>query len=162
MNDPVALLLKFGFLAVLYLFLLFVAISALRDLVRSEDEEAAPEAAGGLPEDRAARREQGVDLREGIAPRLVVIAAMGHEPASELSIGGSATLGRAQSADIRVEDPFASSAHARIFPRGQFMYIEDMGSTNGTYLNGRALRKPERLRVSDTVRIGDTEYRYQE
>ncbi len=162
MSDPVALLLKFGFLAVLYLFLLFVARSALRDLARSEDEEAASEPAGGLPEDRARRREPGVDLRSGIDPRLVVVAAMGREPDSELRIGDSATLGRAQSADIRVEDPFASSAHARIFPRGQFMYIEDMGSTNGTYLNGRQLRKPERLRGSDTVRIGDTEYRYQE
>lgn len=156
-----ALLLKFGFLAVLYLFLLFVARSALRDLARSE-EEPAPAPAGGLPEDRARRREQGVDLREGIDPRLVVLAAMGHAPETELRIGDSATLGRADSADIRVEDPFASSAHARIFPRGQFMYIEDMGSTNGTQLNGRPLRKPERLRVSDTVRIGDTEYRYQE
>jgi hypothetical protein len=161
-SDPVALLLKFGFLAVLYLFLLFVARSALRDLARSEEEEVVPEPAGGLPEDRARRREPGVDLRGGIDPRLVVVAAMGRDPDSELRIGDSATLGRAQSADIRVEDPFASSAHARIFPRGQFMYIEDMGSTNGTYLNGRQLRKPERLRVSDTVRIGDTEYRYQE
>jgi pSer/pThr/pTyr-binding forkhead associated (FHA) protein len=42
------------------------------------------------------------------------------------------------------------------------MYIEDMGSTNGTYLNGRALRHPERLKVADRVRIGDTEYRYEE
>jgi FHA domain-containing protein len=161
-SDPVALLLKFGFLAVLYLFLLFIARSALRDLARGQDEGAAPAPAGGLPEDRARRREPGVDLREGIDPRLVVVAAMGQEPDSELRIGDSATLGRSASADILVEDPFASSAHARIFPRGQFMYIEDMGSTNGTYLNGRPLRKPERLRVSDTVRIGDTEYRYQE
>jgi pSer/pThr/pTyr-binding forkhead associated (FHA) protein len=61
-----------------------------------------------------------------------------------------------------VDDPFASSAHARIFPRGQFMYIEDMGSTNGTYLNGRRLRAAERLKPGDTVRIGETEYRYQE
>jgi pSer/pThr/pTyr-binding forkhead associated (FHA) protein len=42
------------------------------------------------------------------------------------------------------------------------MYIEDMGSTNGTYLNGRRLRAAERLKTGDTVRIGETEYRYQE
>jgi hypothetical protein len=162
MNDPAALLLKFGFLAVLYLFLFFIARSALRDLSRSEDDEPEPAPAGGLPEDRERRREPGVDLRDGIVPRLVVVAAMGHEPSAELPIGGSATLGRSQSADIQVDDAFASSAHARIFPRGQFMYIEDMGSTNGTYVNGRALRRPERLKVSDTVKIGDTEYRYQE
>ena len=161
MSDPVALMLKFGFLAVLYLFLFWVARSALRDLARSAGE-AEPAPAGGLPEDRARRREAGVDLREGIDPRLVVIAAMGQAPGTEFRIGDSATLGRSESADIKVDDPFASSAHARIFPRGQFMYIEDMGSTNGTYLNGRQLRRPERLKVSDTVRIGDTEYRYQE
>jgi pSer/pThr/pTyr-binding forkhead associated (FHA) protein len=42
------------------------------------------------------------------------------------------------------------------------MYVEDMGSTNGTYLNGRQLRQAERLKVADVVRIGDSEYRYQE
>jgi pSer/pThr/pTyr-binding forkhead associated (FHA) protein len=61
-----------------------------------------------------------------------------------------------------VDDPFASSAHARVYPRGDFMYLEDMGSTNGTYLNGRQIRTPERLKVADLIRIGDTEYRYQE
>ena len=50
-------------------------------------------------------------------------------------------MGRSDGAEIRVDDPFASSAHARIFPRGDFMYAEDMGSTNGTYLNGQ-IRTP--------------------
>jgi pSer/pThr/pTyr-binding forkhead associated (FHA) protein len=61
-----------------------------------------------------------------------------------------------------VEDPFASSAHARIFDRGGSMYLEDMGSTNGTYLNGRQVKSAERLNTSDTIRIGDSEYRYEE
>jgi pSer/pThr/pTyr-binding forkhead associated (FHA) protein len=87
---------------------------------------------------------------------------MGHDPGTRWDIGQGATLGRADSADIRVDDPFASSAHARIFQRDDFMYIEDMGSTNGTYLNGRQLQGAERLKVADSVRIGDTEYRYQE
>jgi len=42
------------------------------------------------------------------------------------------------------------------------MYIEDLGSTNGTYLNERQLTRPEQLQPSDTIRIGETEYRYQE
>ncbi len=160
MNDPVALLLKFGFLAVLYLFLFYVARSSLRDLARDQQEEVPDAKGGGLPEDR--RREDVPDLRSGVDPRLVVVAAMGHEPGARLVIGDSATLGRSESAEIKVDDPFASSAHARIFPRGQFMYIEDMGSTNGTSLNGRQLRRPERLNIADVVRIGDTEYRYEE
>jgi pSer/pThr/pTyr-binding forkhead associated (FHA) protein len=90
------------------------------------------------------------------------VAAMGHEPGSTFDVGHGATLGRSDGADIRVDDPFASSAHARIFSRGDFMYVEDMGSTNGTYLNGRQLRGAERLKVADLIRIGDSEYRYQE
>jgi pSer/pThr/pTyr-binding forkhead associated (FHA) protein len=102
------------------------------------------------------------DLRAGVAPRLVVVAAMGHEPGTTFDVGTGATMGRSDSAEIRVDDPFASSAHARVFQRGDFMYVEDMGSTNGTYLNGRQIRTPERLKVADVVRIGDSEYRYQE
>jgi hypothetical protein len=159
MDEPLAVALKFGFLAVLYLFLLWVARSASRDLTRYE---AAVGSDGNEPAPVRRRERSGPDLRAGVDPRLVVVAAMGHEPGSHFDVGNGATLGRADSADVTVDDPFASSAHARIFNRGDFMYIEDMGSTNGTYLNGRQLRSAERLKVADVVRIGDTEYRYEE
>jgi pSer/pThr/pTyr-binding forkhead associated (FHA) protein len=97
-----------------------------------------------------------------VAPRLVVVAAMGHQPGTTFEVAQGAVMGRSDHAEIRVDDPFASSAHARIFERGDFMYVEDMGSTNGTYLNGRQIRTAERLKVADTIRIGDSEYRYQE
>jgi pSer/pThr/pTyr-binding forkhead associated (FHA) protein len=91
-----------------------------------------------------------------------VVAALGFDPGTLLDLSGGATMGRADGADIKVEDQYASSSHARIYPRGEFMYIEDMGSTNGTYLNGRALNTSERLKPADVIRIGDTEYRYKE
>jgi FHA domain len=160
MQDPVAIALKFGFLAVLYLFLLWVARSSLRDLTQHDDSSVVMESDEPVALPRRERR--GQDLRSGVDPRLEVVAAMGLDPGSSFEIGESATMGRADGSDIPVDDPFASSVHARIFPRGQFMYIEDMGSTNGTYLNGRRLRAAERLKVGDTVRIGETEYRYQE
>jgi hypothetical protein len=162
-EDPIALLLKFGFLAVLYLFLLWVARSALRDLSDHEAElevEAGPAPSASLRSD--GRRRSRRDLRSSVSPRLEVVAALGHEPGSAFSIDDSATIGRSDSADVRIDDPYASSAHARIFPRGEYMYIEDMGSTNGTFLNGRPLRQPEQLKVADRIRIGDTEYAYQE
>lgn len=159
MQDPVAVALKFGFLAVLYLFLLWVARSSLRDLTEHDDASVVVER--DQP-DALPRRERPQDLRAGVDPRLEVVAAMGLDPGTEFELGDGATMGRADGSDILVDDPFASSVHARIFPRGQFMYIEDMGSTNGTYLNGRRLRSAERLKVGDTVRIGETEYRYQE
>jgi hypothetical protein len=144
---------------VLYLFLLWVARSASRELARYSSAAAADAPDPG-PGHR--RQRSGPNLRAGVSPRLEVVAAMGHEPGVAFDVGDGATLGRADSADVKVDDPFASSAHARIFNRGDFMYIEDMGSTNGTYVNGRQLRGAERLKVADAVRIGDTEYRYQE
>jgi hypothetical protein len=160
-QDPVAVALKFGFLAVLFLFLLWVARSSLRDL--SENDDASVVMAPNEPVDVPRRqRDHGPDLRAGVDPRLEVVAAMGLDPGTGFELTEGATMGRADGSDIPIDDPFASSVHARIFPRGQFMYIEDMGSTNGTYLNGRRLRAAERLKVGDTVRIGETEYRYQE
>ena len=157
MDDPIAVLLKFGFLAVLFLFLLWVSRSALRDVAGRG--AAAIDDTGPTASPRGSTR---MDLRSGVFPRLEVIAAMGHQPGEEFDLNGGITLGRAASSEVTVDDPFASAAHARIFPRGDFMYIEDMGSTNGTFLNGRQLRKPEQLKVADVIRIGDTEYRYQE
>ena len=161
MDEPLAVALKFGFLLVLYLFLLWMARSAMRDLARYGGTAAAAEP---VEAPGPARRQRGGDrdLRSGVSPRLQVVAAMGHEPGTTFDVGQGATFGRSNGADIRVDDPFASSAHARIFDRGGFMYVEDMGSTNGTYLNGRQLKSAERLSMGDTIRIGDSEYRYEE
>ena len=147
MDEPLAVALKFGFLAVLYLFLLWIARSAMKDLRRSNG---------------ATGRAQPVDAGADGRPQLEVVAAKGYEPGSVFDLTGGAVLGRADTADIQVDDQFASAAHARIFPRDGFMYIEDMGSTNGTYLNGRQVGQAERLKLEDVIRIGDSEYRYQE
>ena len=167
--DPVAVALKFGFLIVLYLFLLWMARSALRDLRRSAGgggrREAAPamdyEDATGL---HVASEGLGGPGRDGAQspPKLRVHTAAGLRAGSAYDLSEGALLGRGDGADIRLEDTFASSRHARLVPEGDVIVLEDLGSTNGTYLNGRQLRKPEQLRVADTVRIGDTEYRYQE
>ena len=148
MDEPLAAALKFGFLAVLYLFLLWVARSASRDVA----------GAGAVPEPENGRRGPG----PAGYPRLEVVAAMGFEPGTEFPVDGGITLGRASGSDVRVDDPFASSHHARVFPRGPAIFIEDMGSTNGTLVNGRQLKRPQQLSASDSIRIGDTEYRYQE
>jgi hypothetical protein len=161
-DEPLAVLLQFGFLAILYLFLLWVARSARRDLVRGQEPALADEPPGLDDSPRGRRGGAGPDLSAGVEPRLEVIAAMGYEPGAVIDVADGATLGRAGSADVHVEDPFASSVHARIFRRNGFMHVEDMGSTNGTYLNGRQLRKAEQLKPADTIRIGDSEYRYQE
>jgi FHA domain len=160
MDEPLAVALKFGFLLVLYLFLLWVVRSAMRDLSRYESSATAAEPVE--PPSRRRKESALPNLRAGVSPRLQVVAAMGHEPGTTFDIGEGATMGRSNGAQIRVDDPFASSAHARIFSRGEYMFLEDMGSTNGTYLNGRQVRSTERLKPSDVIRIGDSEYRYEE
>ena len=160
MDEPLAVALKFGFLAVLYLFLLWVSRSALRDLARSQDTAFSSEPVEAPGQERV--RDEGPGLMAAMQPRLEVIAALGHEPGTVFDLADGATMGRSDHAEIRIDDPFASSAHARIFARGDYMHVEDMGSTNGTYLNGRQLRGPERLKPADVIRIGDSEYRYQE
>jgi hypothetical protein len=152
---PVSVGLKFGFLAILYLFLMWVARSSWRDLRwRGDYEEVVEE-----PDEPVHSAGHG----DGAAQRILeVVAAMGVEPGHRFRLGDSASIGRAASADIPIDDPYASSSHARIFARGGGTYIEDMGSTNGTYLNGRPLRRAERLEAGDTIRIGDSEYRYRE
>jgi FHA domain len=159
MDEPLAVALKFGFLVVLYLFLLWVVRSAMRDLSRYGGGTAAAEPV----EVPSPARDRGMpDRRPSGSPRLHVVAAMGHKPGTSFDVGEGVTFGRSDGADIRVDDPFASSAHARIFDRGGVMYLEDMGSTNGTRLNGRQVRQAERLKMADTIRIGDSEYHYEE
>jgi len=75
-------------------------------------------------------------------------------------IDGDLVLGRGDRAEIRLEDPFASSRHARIFEQGNAVVIEDLGSTNGTYLNEELLSGPQPLHPGDRVRIGDSEFTY--
>ena len=159
MDEPVAVALKFGFLAVLYLFLVWVVRSSARDLARYSGSAAAEPVEAPSP---ARRSRPASARRNGGAARLVVVAAMGHEPGTTFDVREGALFGRSDGADIRVEDPFASSSHARIDNRGGALYLEDMGSTNGTYLNGRKVQSAQRLDTGDTIRIGDSEYRYEE
>ena len=62
---------------------------------------------------------------------------------------------------MRIEDRYASTIHARLYSRGASYYVEDMGSTNGTYLNGAVLDGEAELSDLDQVRIGDTEFRFE-
>jgi pSer/pThr/pTyr-binding forkhead associated (FHA) protein len=151
---PVSVALKFGFLVVLYAFLLWVARSATRDL-RTSRVSAASEAATGFHSATAAPR----SAREA---RLVVERAPGHSPGMIYDIGEGAVLGRGDEAEIRLDDPFASSRHAQLILQAGVVVLEDLGSTNGTYLNEELLQGPAPLHNGDRVRIGDSEFTYED
>jgi pSer/pThr/pTyr-binding forkhead associated (FHA) protein len=160
--QPVSVGLKFGFLVVLYVFLVWVAWSAFRDLRRgragpAEPERAPPPNATGMYD--ASEALVGPSLDDG-EPRLLVNRAPGHDSGEAYDIPRyGATLGRGE-VEIRLEDPFASSRHARIFREGPVVVIEDLGSTNGTYLNDELLTGPQPLHDGDRIRIGDSEFSY--
>jgi hypothetical protein len=161
---PVSVALKFGFLAVLYLFLLWVARSALRDLRGGGASASAPMVGASPPADATGLHSAstvGVADFTGRAPRLVVERAPGHEPGMIYDLDGDIVLGRGDRAEIRLEDPFASSQHARIYTQGSIFVVEDLRSTNGTYLNEELLETPRPLHPGDRIRIGDSELTFE-
>jgi len=161
MLEPVSVGLKFAFLVVLYLFLMWVAWSAVRDLRRGRGRAAEPERqppidATGMYSATEPLLDSGVDAE----PKLLVERVPGQ--ASGMAYGISdrgLTLGRGD-VEIRLNDPFASTRHARISRQGQVVVIEDLGSTNGTYLNEELLTGPQPLHDGDRIRIGDCEFSY--
>jgi hypothetical protein len=164
--EPVSVALKFGFLAVMYLFLLWVTRSARRDLrggagqLGSNRADAAG-AGAAIPPDAtglySASALGTVDVAHR-APRLVVERAPGHDPGMIYDLDGDLVLGRGDRAEIRLDDPFASSRHARVYEQGNIVVIEDLDSTNGTYLNEELLQTARPLHPGDRVRIGDSEF----
>ena len=161
--DPLSVLLKYGFLAVLYIFLLWVSRSALKDLRRGAQAPALSSGPiAGAEGTSLHAAVGGAEALDALDPRLVVERAPGHTPGMEYEVGHGAVLGRGDQAEIRLEDPFASSQHARLTRQGGVVILEDLGSTNGTYLNEELVGGPQPLHPGDRVRIGDSEFTYLE
>jgi len=150
-TDPIAVALKFGFLAVLYLFLFWAARSALRDLRTT----------GAPPPEATGFHAAGQGSPAATDAYLAVMRGGGLEPGERIDLFGGVTIGRSPEADVRIEDKFASGIHARVFSRRSSYFVEDMGSTNGTFHNGARLEGEAPLADLDEVRIGDTEFRFE-
>lgn len=151
--DPISVALKFGFLVVLYLFLLWIARSAFKDLRRTVAP--APDATGFHQAPAfgpaAARGDSWLIAERG----------GGLEQGERFDLIGGLSIGRSRDADVQIEDRYASGIHARIFSRDARTYVEDMNSTNGTLLNDAQLKGEAELLDGDIVRIGDTEFRFE-
>jgi hypothetical protein len=108
--------------------------------------------------------------REAYAPRrpgeagLVVEDSEVLAPETRFQIqDGATTIGRSSASDIVLKnDDYASGQHARLTRHGGLLYVEDMGSTNGTFVNGRKTVGATPLKDGDNVRIGSTSFRYEE
>lgn len=151
--DPISVALKFGFLAVLYLFVLVIARSALKDLRRTTAP--APDATGFHAVPAYAEAPRPTDAW------LVAERGGGLEREARFDLIGGLSIGRSGDADVQIEDRYASGVHARVFPRGDRFLVEDMRSTNGTLLNGASLQGEAELIDGDTIQIGDTVFRFE-
>jgi pSer/pThr/pTyr-binding forkhead associated (FHA) protein len=156
MSEAVLTVLKFCFLALLYLFLYRVVRLTLREL-RAPALTAEP---AGAPTVAPPRRERGPEPRAAMRLRIL-------EPASRRgethTIDREVTVGRGGGCALVLnDDTYVSQLHARLFPQNGEGYVEDLGSTNGTFVNGHKTVGATPLRNGDTVRIGSTTFRYEE
>ncbi|HET7685838.1 MAG TPA: FHA domain-containing protein [Candidatus Limnocylindria bacterium] len=131
----ILLALQLGFVALLYVILLGFARSLLRDLRSAEAQQLAS--------------------RTGIG-RLAVLESPEDEPpaGTTIALGPINSIGRNVNNTIYVEDDFASASHAMLTFRGRSWFVEDQGSTNGTYVNGHRIDRPVALSFGDEIMIG--------
>jgi hypothetical protein len=154
--EGVLLLLKACFLVLLYLFIWRIVRTASRDLRLPQESfvlnprEAA--AVGLRPEP---------ELNMG---RLVVLKSSAIDENTEFVLDSAGiSIGRGGPNEVRLDgDDFASAQHARVEPRRDGVWIEDVGSTNGTFVNGVRLSKARKLAIGDLVRVGETDLRFEE
>jgi hypothetical protein len=151
--ESVLLALKIAFLVLLYLFIWRIVRTASKDMrLPQESFILRPGAlAGGAI---------GQQIHSG---RLVVIASEVLDRGEQFELDSAdLTIGRGGQNDISIEgDEFASARHVRIEPRRDGVWVHDLGSTNGTHVNGLRIDRPRKLVTGDVVRVGETELRYE-
>ena len=155
MNDMtlVVTILRFGFLLLMWVMVFSVVAAMRRDLVIGRKAKV------GEPTARQARKHP--ELVETAPPAKVqarqLVVTEGPLTGTTLELSGTPILlGRAQEATLVLEDDYASGRHARLFPQGTRWFIEDLGSTNGTFLGGTALTRALPVELGVPVRIGKT------
>ena len=150
-TDEMLLVLKLVFLVLLYGFIILVMRTATKDLGGSPQESIVLGAA------------EAAKLREahGFRPRrFVVVTGPGLRTGETIDVAGSTVVGRDPASGIHLDgDEFASGRHARIDPGPDAVWVEDLGSTNGTFVNGNRLTTRHRLEPGDVLRVGETELR---
>jgi pSer/pThr/pTyr-binding forkhead associated (FHA) protein len=154
-NEQTLTILKGCLLALLYLFLLRVIWVVTRELRGTPGPVAAPVEAPPAPISKAPAP------KRARATRLTVVEPR-ERRGSAYAIDGEVTIGRGAGCAIALgDDSFVSTLHARVFPRDGGTWIEDLGSTNGTTVNGALLGAPTRLERGDRIQVGGTIFEVQ-
>jgi hypothetical protein len=153
MSEIALTIIKVVFLALLWLFILS-AVSVIRsDLfgkpVRGGDQPQPQELETPPPPSRRGRRQRG-------EPRVLMISQGGQAGLSAELAGGMIMIGRGADCQLILDDDYVSTRHARVVATPNGIYVEDLGSTNGTYVNGQRITAPTTITLADSVRIGKT------
>ena len=150
MPDTLLTILKFCFLALLYLFFMRVLRAVWAEM---KNPPPAAAASAPAPAPAPARNWGGGGAKAGGRLRVIEPAdtkGQTYELADEL------TVGRAGGCQITLEDTFVSQLHARVFRRDGQLFVEDLGSTNGTFLNRKKITAPVAMPTGDRLQIGKT------
>jgi len=157
MSEQLLNILKLGLLALIYLFLVRVvravwaevAVPAQGDSgrrVRRRAPAPVPVPAAPAPRGRRTR---------GAATELVAVEPADHA-GRRYPLGDEITVGRAAGCQVTVDDTYVSQLHARVFTRDGQLFVEDLGSTNGTYLNRVKVAGPMVMQRGDRLQVGNT------
>jgi pSer/pThr/pTyr-binding forkhead associated (FHA) protein len=158
MSELTLTIIRLGFLAVLWLFVL-TAVSVMRSDLFGRRVAPRPTKGGrpapGAQPTKAAKPPKPTKGKRGV-PSLLVITAGALSGTTVRLADQPVTLGRSQDSTIVLDDDYVSSRHARFFPRDGQWLVEDMGSTNGTYLDRAKVSEATPVKIGMPVRIGKT------
>ena len=143
-------LLKFGLLLLLYLFLAQALRAVVVDLYGPRRK------AGPPPRPAVARPSEPPARRSRKIPKELVVHPPAGTPQVVKLTGHGVTLGRSGQANVHLEDVYISDEHAQILPDDGGWSVRDLGSTNGTFLNGAKVTRPTPLAAGDQLRLGKT------
>lgn len=148
---------KYGLLALLWLFVLF-AVRTIRADLSGKPAKAAPLVPPASKAAKHGTKPAGAakPVRKKGTPRKLVVTEGELRGTTVTLTGGPVTLGRAHDSTLVLTDDYASSNHARLVPDGDGWRLEDLGSTNGTYLGTAKVSRPTNVPVGVAIRIGKT------
>ena len=152
-TDETLLIGKIAFLVLLYLFIVYVVRSATKGMNQAPQESIML----GAAEADALRAQHGLQ-----PTRLLVLVSPELGSGKTIDVTKPTVVGRDATSGIRLEhDEFVSQRHARIEPRPDGAMVDDLGSTNGTFVNGAKLKKARLAKAGDVIKIGATELQVQ-
>ncbi|MBN2167998.1 MAG: FHA domain-containing protein [Actinobacteria bacterium] len=139
--NVVYLALRYFFLALLFVFIIIVIRAIMIDV-------RAP---------AAVKKRQR--KRKKVHPQLIVVTSESN-PGAKYNLGRAVSIGRAPDCEIIIDDTYVSNKHASVYESGGAFLVEDQGSTNGTYVNGRKISYPLELRPGDRIKIGKSVFEF--